>query len=511
MSASPHKTSLSNQTGLSNKSAWLLSWQGVTFFILLLTLYRILAITQGHVSLFYDEAYYYHWSLDPDWGYYSKPPMVAWIITMTTSLFSDNDFAVKLGAPILYGLTAGVVYRIGKHLWNPQAAACSALVFCAAPLVGFNSLFITTDAPLLFFWALATWLFIIALQTQSWKNWLLVGVAVGLGMMSKYTMALLPIGLFLYMGASKQYRPLLLTLKPWSAAVVAGLIFALNIYWNYQHNFVTLNHTSEISQLDKKLFNPDKLAEFILSQLIVFGPIWSYFLIRQWMSKEARAAITQSGILLATFLPLFLIICTQALLSRAFINWAAPCLIAASLWTGFYLSRQPRRKLIIGLIIQLGFISTFYHWPIILESAGIERTRKVDPFQRTQGWSELATQLKPVLMASPNALITSPSRKLLAYISFYAEPGQLRVARWNPDQNNIRDYYDLLFNLRNYAHQNQQAFILINETPLDSNLLSRFQQCGSEQHYTETVFRDLSREIYLYECTGFKGYINEGP
>lgn len=114
----------------------ILSWQGITLFIVLLTLYRILSITQGHVSLFYDEAYYYHWSLNPDWGYYSKPPMVAWIINVTTALFGDNDFAVKCSAPVLYGLTAGIIYKIGKILWNPKAAACSALIFCSAPLVG---------------------------------------------------------------------------------------------------------------------------------------------------------------------------------------------------------------------------------------------------------------------------------------------------------------------------------------------------------------------------------------
>lgn len=502
-------SSTPTQANTSDQCLKLLSWQGVTLFILMLTLYRILSISQGHVSLFYDEAYYYHWSLNPDWGYYSKPPMVAWIISITTSLLGDNDFAVKFGAPVLYSLTAGIIYKIGKNLWNPKAAACAALVFCSAPLVGFNSLFITTDAPLLFFWALATWLFLIAINSQSWKSWILVGLAVGLGMMSKYTMALLPLGLFAYMGFTPQYRTQLLTIKPWGAAILAGLIFSLNIYWNFQHDFVTLNHTSEISQLDKKLFNPDKLAEFILSQLLVFGPIWSYFLIRQWFSRKARSAISHTSILIAIFLPLILVISTQALLSRAFINWAAPCLIAASLWAGFYLSNQSSKKLLIGLIIQLSMISTFYHWPIILDTVGVERTRKVDPFQRTQGWPELANQLKPILAANPDSLLTSPSRKLLAYISFYAEPGKLRVARWNPEQQNIRDYYDLFFNLRKYTNTPEQAFTLINETPLESNFLSRFAHCDPEQHFKETVFSDLSRHIYLYQCSGFKGYADE--
>lgn len=482
---------------------------GLAIFLIALTLYRLAAISQGHVTLFYDEAYYYHWSLNPDWGYYSKPPMVAWVIALTTSIFGDTDFAVKLGAPLLYGATAWIIYLIGRQFWYPKAAVASALVFSAAPLTGFNSLFITTDAPLLFFWALSVWRFNIATHTKTWQDWTLLGIAVGLGMMSKYTMALLPIGLILYMLVNPGLRQQLTGLKPWAAALLAGAIFLPNIYWNYQHQFVTLSHTSEISQLDKQLFHPDMLAEFILSQLLVFGPIWSYFLFRQWFSKLARTSITHSGLLMAIFLPLFAVICTQALLSRAFINWAAPCLIAVSLWTGFYLSTFSFRKLYIGMGVQLFALALFYHWPQVLSVMGIEDSRKNDPYQRTLGWPEISKQLIPTLQAYPDAVITSPSRKLLAYVGFYATPGELNVARWNSDDSNIRDYYDLFFNLRKYDNQPEKAFLLINEVEITDEVLSRFDSCGTGQMFEYQALKDLTRTVYLYPCKGFKGYSNE--
>ncbi len=482
---------------------------GLAIFLVALTLYRLASISQGHVTLFYDEAYYYHWSLNPDWGYYSKPPMVAWLIALTTGLLGDTDFAVKFAAPILYGATAWIIYLIGRQLWYPRAAVASALVFSSAPLTGFNSLFITTDAPLLFFWALSIWRFNIATHSKSWNDWILLGIAVGLGMMSKYTMALLPVGLILYMLSNPTLRHQLTSLKPWTAAVLAGLIFLPNIYWNYQHQFVTLNHTSEISQLDKQLFHPDMLAEFLLSQLLVFGPFWSFYLFRQWFSKAAQASITHSGLLMAVFLPLFAVICTQALLSRAFINWAAPCLIAVSLWAGYYLSTVNIKKLYIGVGIQLFALSLFYHWPLILHGLGIEDSRKNDPYQRTLGWPEISQQLVPAIKSYPDALITSPSRKLLAYVGFYATPGQLNVARLNSDNTNIRDYYDLFFNARKYDNQPDQTFLLINETALSGDVLSQFNSCGTEQVFDYPALKDLKRTIYLYPCKGFKGYSNE--
>jgi len=498
----PHSTLAQDKTPTAFA---LLSGRNLAFFLIAITLYRILSLMQPHVSLFYDEAYYYHWSLNLDWGYYSKPPMVAWVIALFTNLFGHSGVAVKMGAPILYSATAGILFFIGRRLWSTAAGVTAACVFSSVLLVGFNSLFITTDAPLLFFWALSTYLFIRAVDSNHWQDWVLLGVSVGLGMLSKYTMGALPMGLFIFMALSPSHRPLLFTAKPWAAALLAGLIFSPNIYWNYLHDFVTLSHTSDISQLDRQLFHPDKLAEFVFSQLLVYGPIWSYFLLRQWFNKQARSSLAHRGLLLAIFLPLFLVISTQALLSRAFINWAAPCIIGVALSVGYFLSQHPK-KLLVGLAVQLLLVSIFYHWPFILNGLGIEPTRKNNVYQRTEGWPQLAQQVAPILKSNPDALLTSPSRKLLAYVGFYGDNGNLRVARWNSNSDRIDDYYDLFFNLRAYENQPQQAFIVIDNIPVVPERLARFDSCSGATHFTQPVFKDLTREIYLYICRGFKGY-----
>ena len=86
---------------------------GIAVLAVLITL-RLTAPFLLNISLFYDEAQYYYWSLTPDWGYFSKPPMVAWIIGLTSEL-AVEEWAVRLGSPILYCGAAVIVWRLARH------------------------------------------------------------------------------------------------------------------------------------------------------------------------------------------------------------------------------------------------------------------------------------------------------------------------------------------------------------------------------------------------------------
>ena len=156
----------------------------LVIFLCILFCYRLAVLTIGEISLFYDEAYYYFWSKDLDWGYYSKPPVVAWLIHASTSLFGDSEWAIKLTSPILYTMSAYIVGLVGAQLYNPRTGFWSAIMFQMAPIVSFNSLFITTDAALVFFWSLTIYLFSLGLEKEKAKYWPLAGVFCGLGLMS---------------------------------------------------------------------------------------------------------------------------------------------------------------------------------------------------------------------------------------------------------------------------------------------------------------------------------------
>jgi len=474
----------------------------------LLTLYRVLCLFQPHLVLFYDEAYYYHWSLNLDWGYYSKPPVVAWVIAIFTSIFGATSVAVKLGAPILYAGAAIFVYRIADHLAGSRAACFSGWVFLTTILVGYNSLFITTDAPLLFFWAATLWAFIQTQQSEGAqggaKFWWLTGLFCGLGMLSKYTMGALPLSLFLFLLSTEGGRSQLRTPGPWIAAVFAGVIFSTNIIWNVLNEFVAYRHTSEISGVDSNWFNPDKLLEFVGAQFLVFGPIWAWLLVRRaWNEKAGR--VSSPKILWFALVPLFLVICLQALLSHAFVNWAGPIFISASVLVGMSLAARRDRLWIWAGGLNLVLLSIFSHWPILADAVGLERDKSIDPYFRVLGWDQVAEEVAPIL-EDEKLVLVSDSRKLLAVIGFYAMPGEFRLARWSEDPANIRDYYDLRVNLRDSQFNTEQEYLWVGELPASPQVISVFESSEALGFVEVPVYHNLSQKIYLYRFEGFLGY-----
>src|ERR1700759_4699387 len=154
-----------------------------------ITALRLLWLALQPADLFPDEAQYWVWSQKLALGYYSKPPLVAWLIALTTGLFGDSEFAVRLSAPLLHAGAALFLYGIGARLYDERVGFWSALTYANLPGVSVSAFIISTDAPLMFFWAAALYAFVRAREEGGWGWWLAVGLAAGLGLLAKYAMA----------------------------------------------------------------------------------------------------------------------------------------------------------------------------------------------------------------------------------------------------------------------------------------------------------------------------------
>src|ERR1700741_3441861 len=92
-----------------------------------ITALRLLWLALQPADLFPDEAQYWVWSQNLALGYYSKPPLVAWLIALTTGLLGNSEFAVRLSAPFLHAGAAVLVYGIGSQLYDRRVGFWSAL------------------------------------------------------------------------------------------------------------------------------------------------------------------------------------------------------------------------------------------------------------------------------------------------------------------------------------------------------------------------------------------------
>ena len=469
-------------------------------FLGLVLCYRIGVLFILDVPLFYDEAYYFGWAEDLAFGYFSKPPMVAWSIALTSAV-SESSWAVRLASPLYYSIAAIFVWRASLCWFDASSAAWAGAVFLSLPLVGFNSMFITTDAPLLCFWCASLWALSHALQTGRLAYWLLVGVFGGFGLMSKYSMGILVAAAAMLLLWVPEYRRFFTHPAPYLGVAVAALIFLPNVFWNVANDFVSLKHTAEISQLDRSTIKLSGLAEFLAAQLICLGP-WFLWWLRPrrqpplWrLDPGYKFAITMSVVF-------FMVISAQALLSRANANWAAPGFAGVAMLLGVAMARTQIRNNVIGLVLNLALILTLQFYHPLLAALDIERTSKNDPYKRVSGWREAVWAVQPIVRADPQRLVVSNSRLLLANFHYYSSSPRPRIRAWNSN-GQIDNHYELVQDLDT---QLGADVLFLARNPLGEDVLRRFDSSAQLVPIEVPVYSDLTRRLYVYRLDGFKGY-----
>lgn len=185
-----------------------------------------------------DEAYYFDWAHTLAWGYFDHPPGVA-LIGLGARLDSGSAVAGRLGSLIAGALTLLVLARLYYRSGLVSVAELGlALLLASATLPGLAGAVLTTpDSALALAWAFALHESERALAGQR-PRWLSAGLAIGLGLLGKYTMAV--IGPVLLWGILRSDPKALRTPWPYLGALIALLAFAPNLIWNAQHDWVTL-------------------------------------------------------------------------------------------------------------------------------------------------------------------------------------------------------------------------------------------------------------------------------
>lgn len=457
-------------------------------------------VPQLGITLYIDEAQYWTWAQHLAWGYFSKPPGVAALIAASTALFGDGILGVKALAMLCYPLAAAACWAIARRLYDARVAFWSAVAVLTLPMFSWLGLFVSTDALLTLFWALALWAYLRALASDAWADWLLLGVVCGLGLLSKYTMAAWLGAAFLHLLAFHRTR--LASLKPWLAAGLALAILAPNIYWNVANDFPTLKHTADIT-LNKKAGGGLKaLGEFWAAQWISFGPVLGsiFFILLAQVRQSWRDDRTR--LLLWFALPLWAVVSAQAMKSSANANWAAPAFapaaIAAVAWL---LQREKKRLLVIGLALNIALVGLVYHWPSLIAAVNVQNPAKKSPFTRARGWDELGRQLTPIMQAHPGAVLVADNRTLLAHMLYELRELKPAAASWNPS-GVASDHYKLTTDLRPWLGKDA---ILITQDPADQ-FASRFAAVEKLATLKAPLDAQTTRDMDVYLLREFKGY-----
>jgi 4-amino-4-deoxy-L-arabinose transferase-like glycosyltransferase len=318
---------------------------------------RIAGLQASTLDLHMDEAQYWAWSRAPDWGYFSKPPLVAWAIGATTALFGDSEWAVRLSAPLAHGIGAAALFALGRSLYGPWAGFWAGAGWLMLPAVWLSSGVASTDALLLPLWSVGLFALWRLVATRAWAWAVVLGLAMGFGALAKYAMLYFPICTGLAAWWARPVRAVMFSRRGAVAFAIALVVLAPNLYWNFTHGFATVAHTAANARFTANLFHPDEVFEFIGSQAWVLGPVLFIALaVLLWRAAQRRAGLATEDLFLIAFIaPPLAVILLEALLSRANPNWAATAYPAALVWVSgaLFSDRVGRRVLAAGLALNI--------------------------------------------------------------------------------------------------------------------------------------------------------------
>jgi 4-amino-4-deoxy-L-arabinose transferase-like glycosyltransferase len=248
---------------------------GAALFFLILTL-----ITAERYGFFGDELYYFACSKHLAWGYVDHPPMVALLTFLSTHIFGETMFSLRLMSGLAGAITVFLTALIARDLGGGKfSQSLAALSICFAPAFPGMSSFFSMNPVDIMLCALFVVLFVRAIKAPSRTKWIGLGILLGVGLLNKYTFLVLAFSLLVSLVITKQWRVLG---SPWLyvSGTVGVLIFVPHIVWQIYHGWPTLEFMRNATEYKNLSLSP--LA--FLSQLaIALNP----FTLPLWLSGLA--------------------------------------------------------------------------------------------------------------------------------------------------------------------------------------------------------------------------------
>jgi 4-amino-4-deoxy-L-arabinose transferase-like glycosyltransferase len=477
-------------------------WRIALNSVFAVTVARLLWLALGKADLYPDEAQYWWWSLHPAFGYYSKPPLVAWLIALTTGLFGDSELAVRVAAPLLHFAAALAVFALARRLYDARVAAWSAVAYATLPGISASSLIISTDAPLLLCWSLALLFFVRARDEGGAKWWAAVGAAAGFGLLAKYAMAYWLVSALLYLLAFRDERR---HLRPYLGAVaLALLIYAPNFAWNLAHGYASYHHTADNAAFHGMLFHPGHLLQFLGSQFGVFGPLLFAALLVMLVDARRVFADRRAALLAFFALPTLAMMLVVSALSRAEPNWAAPTYVSATvLVVAWLIARGWRAIVIASVALHIAAAVVLLELNDVARAVGWNIPAKYDVLHRLRGYKRLGEAVAGMLREHPGAVLLAGDRETMAALLYYVRPHPLNALKWNGEDDLPHDQFDLDAKPQSYVGDNM---LLVSASTDINRIVARFSEAGPVGHIVIPLGGGDERSYVVRYLIGFKGY-----
>lgn len=405
------------RTSATRQNQWLSNAAMAYGLIAFVTLFRLVYIFRWcPYDLAPDEAHYWDWSRHLDWSYYSKGPLVAWLIRGSVEIFGAISVpgAIRVPAVICGGLFLLGLFQLARLTLASDRVAFIAVVLASSfPAVNAFSLIMTIDAPYLTCWVWATVCGINAITNNRRRDWIATGGVVAIGILAKYTMAVWLPSFAFFLWSDRTRRSMLRSVNVVWLIATASLSAVPILYWNSQHDWVTFRHVAGQAGVTPQQTGIRWLGPFVFlgGQLAILLVYW--FISGVWVCWKQRPGHEQSlghSYLWWMSVPTLALFTIVSLKAPIQLNWPAAGYIGGLLLVVDFHYRTWHNlpkflKLTCCSVIGLGLFGTaIIHDSRLLTRVvdpllppdSVEkplRIRQFDPAARLKGWHYLGEQL----------------------------------------------------------------------------------------------------------------------
>ncbi|WP_370949854.1 glycosyltransferase family 39 protein [Amycolatopsis sp. cg5] len=376
-----------------------------------------LLVVAGRYGYYMDELYFRVAGRNLDWGYIDQPPLVPLLSRIQTFLFGDTLFAIRVIPALLTGLSVFVAALIARELGGGGRAQVLAAVAASASLATMAAGHVLHPTAVdHVVWVTVCWLTIRLLRTRDTRLWLAIGAVVGVGMLAKYLVVLLVIGLvagLLIAGPRQVLRSRYLL-----GGLAIGLVIAAPVLlWQGTNGWPQFSMASELSGS----FGLDTAIGFVVGQVLMIGlfltPLWITGLV--WLFR--RPAYRSFTVAYLVLVVLLIAIggfgrYTEGLLT---VSLAAGCVPAVA-----WLKSLPRRVLMTVALVANAILAAIMSLPVLpidAYAADSPLGGLGDAQLGQAGWDRLTDQVADVYLSLPE-----PDRAHTALLGWnYAEAGAL--------------------------------------------------------------------------------------
>ncbi|MEX1012643.1 MAG: glycosyltransferase family 39 protein [Waddliaceae bacterium] len=376
----------------------------LTVVLLLKAAFILGFIHFGGIGLAPDEAQYWLWSKNLDWGYYSKPVGVALEICFGCALFGDTELGIRFGAVLLSTLQGFAVYYLGRQCQlSPRLSTLAAIILTLSPVGIWGSFMATTDGGMVLFWTLAMATVAKAYSENRPIDGRSLGIFICFGALFKWTIFL--------------FWPLLLLFRPkvndfWKGALLSGIGLLPSLIWNIQHGFPTFLHVwnqSTGGPTTQIGFGAGNFFDFIGAQALLFTPIFFIaFLIGLFSIKKAPPALQFTGLFSFALLFLFSVL---ALFQKIQGNWAVFAFSGAAVFVAYQLVEK-RAWGYVGIAVSVLFSTALLVLPI---------PYRANPFRHQLGWDRLESILDDAGYRPEEEFLFADKYQIASIASFYSQ------------------------------------------------------------------------------------------